>query len=78
MTYSKRGLAISGTVVAMLGVLALAVPVFTTQQTNDVVKIGDLKVTAKEDTSHTIPPFVAFGALAAGIALIGTAVSIKG
>lgn len=73
--YSKRGLAIAGTVVALLGLLALAVPAFTTQQTNDVAKIGDLRITAKEETSHTIPPFVGFAALALGIGLIGAAVA---
>jgi hypothetical protein len=77
MMYSKRGLAISGAAVAMLGVLALAVPAFVTQQTNDVVKVGDLRLTTKEETSHNIPPFLGYGALAAGIVLIGAAVSIK-
>ena len=39
----KSGLMIAGALVALLGVLAIAIPAFTTEQTKEVAKIGDLK-----------------------------------
>lgn len=67
----KSGLIIAGAIVALIGVAAIAVPAFTTEQTKDVAAIGDLKLTAKEQTSHTVPPFVGPTALALGLVLIG-------
>jgi hypothetical protein len=61
----------SGVLLVFVGVAGLAVPGFTTQQTRDVARIGDLTIQVEDDTSHTVPPFVAAGALAAGIILIG-------
>jgi len=69
--FPKSTIMITGAVIALLGVLAIAVPVFTTQQTKDVVKLGDLKLTAQEETSHTMPPFVGPAALLVGLILIG-------
>ena len=48
----KSGIMIAGAIFAVLGVLAIAIPVFTTQQTKDVARIGDLRLTAKEETTH--------------------------
>lgn len=62
---------IFGAVLAILGVIGLAVPVFTTKQTKDVAKIGDLKIQATESTSHVVPPLVAGGVLAVGVVLLG-------
>jgi hypothetical protein len=47
------------------------VPIFTTQQTKEVAKIGDIKLQTTESTSHVIPPMVSGGALVLGIVLIG-------
>lgn len=66
-----QGLVLIGVIVAILGLVGMAVPYFTTSQTRDVVKLGDLKVTAKEETTHVIPPLVSQGALVLGIVLIG-------
>lgn len=71
---SKNGLMSAGAILAVLGVLALAIPAFTTTETKDVAKIGDLKVTMQDDTRHVIPPFVGPAALIIGLALIGAAV----
>ena len=71
---SKNGLMTAGAILAVLGVLALAIPAFTTTETKDVAKIGDLKVTKQEDTRHIVPPFVGPAALVVGLALIGVAV----
>jgi hypothetical protein len=69
-----QGLVLIGAILAILGLIGTAVPYFTTQQTRDVVKLGDLKVTAKEETTHVIPPLVSQGALVIGIVLIGAGV----
>jgi len=66
-----QGLVLIGVIVAILGLVGMAVPYFTTSQTRDVVKLGDLKVTAQEETTHVIPPLVSQGALVLGIVLIG-------
>jgi hypothetical protein len=60
-----------GAALALFGLVALAIPVFTTQQTKDVAKVGDLKLQATESTSHIIPPIVSGGALFLGAVLIG-------
>ena len=71
---SMSGLMMAGAILAVLGVLALAIPVFTTEQTKDVAKIGDLKVTKQEETRHVVPPFVGPAAIVLGLILIGSAV----
>jgi hypothetical protein len=73
----KSRLAIAGVVVALVGAIAIAVPVFTTERTTDIAKLGDLKITAKEETSHVIPPFVGPAALAIGVVLIGFGYAAK-
>ena len=75
--FSKNGLVLTGAVLALLGVLAIAVPVFTTEQNTDVAKIGDLKLTAKEETSHVIPPVVGPAALVLGLVLVGAGFVVK-
>ena len=71
MGSSMSGLTIGGAVLVLIGLLAFAIPVFTTQQTRDVARIGDLKLQATESTSYAIPPFLGGGALVLGIVLIG-------
>jgi len=51
--------------------LGFAIPIFTTEQTKDVAKVGDLKLQTTESTSHVIPPFLSGGALVLGVVLIG-------
>ena len=65
------GLMIGGAVLVLLGLLAFAIPVYTTQQTTEVARIGDLKLQTTENRSYVIPPFVGGGALVLGIVLIG-------
>lgn len=71
MGRSTNILMILGALLALLGVVGLATPQFSTLQTNDVAQIGDLKVQTQESTSHTIPPLVGGGALALGLILLG-------
>jgi hypothetical protein len=66
-----NGLIMSGVALAVLGLIGLAIPVFTTQQTKEVAKVGDLKLQTTENEPHVIPPLLSGGALALGIVLIG-------
>ena len=68
---SMSALTLGGAALVLVGLLAFAIPVFTTQQTKDVARIGDLKVQTTEDKSYVIPPFLSGGALILGIVLIG-------
>lgn len=64
-------LTIAGAILVLLGLLAFAIPVFTTNHTRDVAQLGDLKVQATEQRSYEIPPLVSGGALILGVVLIG-------
>jgi uncharacterized membrane protein HdeD (DUF308 family) len=70
MGRSMSALVMGGAVLVLLGLLAFAIPVFTTQQTTDVARIGDLKLQTTESKSYAIPPFVGGGALILGVVLI--------
>ena len=60
-----------GALLALLGVIGLAVPVFTTSQSKEVAKLGDLKVQTTEASTHVVPQALAIGVLVLGLALIG-------
>jgi uncharacterized membrane protein len=60
-----------GALLVFLGLLAFAIPVFTTQETTDVAKIGDLKLQATENKYYIIPPVLSGGVLLLGVILIG-------
>jgi hypothetical protein len=62
---------LAGVVLVLLGLVGFAIPIFTTQQTKDVAKLGDLKLQTTESTSHVVPPMLSGGALVLGIVLIG-------
>ncbi len=66
-----------GAVLALLGILGLAIPVFTTSQTEDVIKLGDLKLQGTKTTAHVVPPALSGGALVLGVILIGVGVYSK-
>lgn len=68
---ATAGLLVLGAFLVLLGIAGLAIPSFTTSDTHDVAKVGDLKVQAKEDTPHFIPPAVAEGAVLVGVVLLG-------
>ena len=59
-----------GAILALLGVLALASPVFTTNQTKNVAQLGDLKIQANEQTAHVIPPILSGAAIVVGVVLL--------
>jgi uncharacterized membrane protein HdeD (DUF308 family) len=66
-----NGLLLIGAVLLIVGLFGLAIPVFTTQKTDTVARIGDLKLQNTEDASHHIPPLVSAGVLVLGMVLIG-------
>ena len=72
-----KGLTIVGAALALLGLLAFAMPYFTTTQTKDVAKIGDLSIQSKEVTPHSVPPLVSGGMLVIGIVLMGAGMMNK-
>jgi hypothetical protein len=61
-----------GAIIALLGLLALAIPQFTTNETKNVVTLGDLKVQATEPTSHSVPPLAAGAAIIIGLVMAGS------
>ena len=69
-----KSVVIFGAAVALLGLIAFALPSFNTEDTHDVVKLGDLKVQTKTQETHFIPPILSEGAIALGVLLIGAGV----
>ena len=69
-----KSIIILGAVIALAGLVGFATPSFNTEQTKDVVKFGDLKVQAKTEQPHVIPPVLSEGAIALGVLLIGAGV----
>jgi len=68
---------ILGVVLVVAGLLGFAIPVFTTHQTRDVARIGELKIQTTEDAPHIIPPLLSGGVLMLGVILIGLSVYQK-
>jgi hypothetical protein len=66
-----------GALLALIGILGLAIPVFTTSQTKDVVNLGDLKIQNTERSTHVVPQALSLGALVLGVVLIGAGVYTK-
>ncbi len=60
-----------GTLLALLGILGLAIPAFTISRTKDVVKLGNLKIQSTEKYTHAVPPALCASVLALGVILIG-------
>lgn len=66
-----RTVTIVGAVIVLLRLLAFAIPIFTTSQTKEVAKVGDLKVQTQEQQPHVIPPLVSLGAIVVGAVMVG-------
>lgn len=66
-------LAMSGIALVLLGVLGLAIPQFTTQKTEEVARIGDLKIQTTDRETHSISPFLSGGAIIIGLMIAGSA-----
>ncbi len=72
-----NGLMVVGAILVLAGILGFAIPVFTTQETEEVARIGDLALQTTKDTSYSIPPLLSGGVLVLGLALIGAGVMQK-
>ena len=72
-----NGLMAIGAMFVFAGLMGFASPVFTTQSTETVAKVGDLKLQSTEDTPHRIPQFLSGGVLVLGLVLIGTGLGQK-
>jgi hypothetical protein len=68
---AMSGLMLGGAVLVLAGLIAFAIPVFTTQHTEDVARIGPLTVQATQHDTYVIPPLVSGGALILGVVLLG-------
>lgn len=66
---SKMG--IIGLILIGLGIVGFAIPAFQTRETKDVASVGDVKLQAKTNETHTIPPIAAGGVLVVGVVLLG-------
>lgn len=66
-----KSITLFGGLLALLGILGLAIPVFTTSQTKDVINLGALKIQNTEQSTHVVPEALSAGVLALGILLIG-------
>ena len=66
-----------GALLAFVGILGLAIPVFTTSQTKDVVNLGDVKIQSTERSTHVVPQALSVSALVLGVVLIGAGVYTK-
>ena len=60
-----------GALLALFGLLGLVIPVFTTSQTKDVVRLGDFKIQSTEQSTHVVPMALSAGGLVLGLVLIG-------
>ena len=59
-----------GAVLAIVGLILLAYPFFTTQQTKEVANVGPLHIQENEQQTHLIPPILSGGVLAIGVVLL--------
>ncbi|MDP2372256.1 hypothetical protein [Reyranella sp.] len=68
---NRSPLIVVGAILVVLGLMGFAIPIFTTQETTELAKVGELKLQATETTSHIIPPLLSGGVLVLGVVLIG-------
>ena len=66
-----NALVIFGAILLIVGLVGFAIPVFMTHKTEDVARIGDIKIQSTETTPHIIPPLLSGGAMVLGALLIG-------
>jgi hypothetical protein len=59
-----------GAILAVIGLILLAYPFFTTQQTKEVAHVGPLHVDENQQQTHEVPPILSGGILAVGVVLL--------
>ena len=60
-----------GTLLALVGILGLTIPAFTTSRSKDLVKLGNIKIQSTERSTHLCLRLCVPGALVLGVILIG-------
>jgi len=68
---SRSPLIVLGAVLIVLGLVGFAVPMFTTQETTELARLGELKLETTQTTTHVIPPLLIGGVLMVGVILLG-------
>ena len=68
---SRSPLIVIGAVLVALGLIGFAVPMFTTQETTELARVGELKLESTQTTTHVIPPLLIGGVLGIGVILLG-------
>lgn len=71
MGSSMNWAVIGGAILLLLGLIGFAIPIFSTQETKDVVAIGDVKIQTTQSTEHSIPPLLSGSSVVLGVLLIG-------
>ena len=71
MVPTMNGLVKGGAVLMLLGLLGFAIPIFTTDRTTDVARLGDLKLQTTQSTTHVVPPLLSGVALLIGALMVG-------
>jgi len=66
-----------GIVVAVVAVIAMVIPVFTTSKARDVASLGDVKLQSTQQVTHVVPMVLSTSLLAFGLVLIGAGVYTK-
>jgi len=64
-----------GLVLVVLGILGFPVPFFTTQHTENVASLGNVRLQTTESHEHSIPPLLAGGVFVIGLLLTGVGLS---
>lgn len=66
-----------GVFVALVAVLGLAIPAFTTSETRNLASVGNVKIQSTEQSTHVIPMALSVSLLVLGVVLIGAGVYEK-
>ena len=70
----RNAVILLGAVLAIAGLVFIDMPVFTTHDTKEVARLGDLHINATESKNYIVPPLVSGGAVLIGVVLIGAGV----
>lgn len=67
-----------GAVIVLLGMLGLAIPIFTTSRTENLAQVGSVQIQDTEQSVHVIPQILSAGVLVLGLLMIGAGLYPKG
>jgi hypothetical protein len=67
-----------GAFIVLLGMLGLAIPIFTTSQTENVAQIGNLKIQSIEVSVPMVPQMLSSCVLVLGLLFVGAGLYPRG